>query len=50
MVSILILATVLALSGVVSVAMAWAVLGSLLYMMQTRAARRRAATVEVRGH
>jgi hypothetical protein len=51
MVSILILATVLALSGVVSVGMAWAVLGSLLYMMQTRAARRRAvtATVDVRS-
>jgi hypothetical protein len=50
MVSILILATVLALSGVVSVAMAWAVLGSLLYVMQTRAARQRAATVEVRNN
>jgi hypothetical protein len=35
----LILATVLAVSGVVSVAMAWGVLGGVLYFMQLRARR-----------
>jgi hypothetical protein len=50
MASILILTTVLAISGVVSVAMAWAVLGGMLYVMQIRDARKRAATVEVRGN
>ena len=38
MASFLILSTVLAISGVVSVGMAWAVLGTLLYVMQRRAA------------
>jgi hypothetical protein len=39
MAAFLILATVLALSGVVSVAMAWGVLGGVLYFMQSRARR-----------
>jgi hypothetical protein len=39
MVAFLILATFLALSGLVSVAMAWGVLGSVLYIMQSRARR-----------
>jgi hypothetical protein len=39
MATFLILATVLALSGVVSVAMAWGVLGGVLYIMQSRARR-----------
>jgi hypothetical protein len=47
MASFLILTTVLALSGIVSVAMAWAVLGTLLYVMQTRAAAAAAATAKV---
>jgi hypothetical protein len=37
MASFLILATVLALSGLVSVVMAWGVLGAVLYVMQSRA-------------
>jgi hypothetical protein len=39
MVAFLILATFLALSGLVSVAMAWGVLGGVLYFMQLRARR-----------
>jgi hypothetical protein len=39
MAAFLILATVLAVSGVVSVAMAWGVLGGVLYFMQLRARR-----------
>jgi hypothetical protein len=37
MAAFLILATVLALSGLVSVVMAWGVLGAVLYVMQSRA-------------
>ena len=37
MAAFLILATFLALSGLVSVAMAWGVLGAVLYVMQSRA-------------
>jgi hypothetical protein len=39
MVAFLILTTFLALSGLVSVAMAWGVLGGVLYIMQLRARR-----------
>jgi len=39
MAAFLILTSVLALSGLVSVAMAWGVLGGVLYIMQTRARR-----------
>jgi hypothetical protein len=39
MAAFFILATVLALSGLVSVAMAWGVLGSVLYVMRIRATR-----------
>ncbi len=39
MAAFFILATLLALSGLVSVAMAWGVLGGVLYVMQIRARR-----------
>jgi hypothetical protein len=39
MAAFLILTSVFALSGLVSVAISWGVLGSVLYIMQTRARR-----------